>query len=85
MHQGKCAHASIQNTGDVDAQSIEKSALNATNSRTVEIFTDGDPAILSGTDVTPLDPGTPKRRSLRVVKQLTNLDQAGKRGQAVSA
>ena len=35
--------------------------------------------------VTPLDPGTPKRRSLRVVKQLDQLGPSGEERQAVSA
>jgi hypothetical protein len=66
-------------------QAIDKSVLNAMNSRTVQILTDWEPTILSGTDVTPLDPGIPKRRSLRVVKQLTQLGPSEEEREAVSA
>jgi len=47
MHRA-LRHASIQTTGDVYVQTIEKSVLNAMNSRTVEILTDWEPTILSG-------------------------------------
>ena len=82
--QGALRHASIQTTGDVYVQTIEKSVLNAMNTRTVEILTDWEPTILSGTNATPIDPGTPKRRSLRVVKQLDQLGPSGEERQAVS-
>jgi hypothetical protein len=36
-------HASIQTTGDVHVQTIEKSVLNAMNSRTSEILTGWSP------------------------------------------
>ncbi len=83
--QGALRHASIQTTGDVYVQTIEKSVLNAMNSRTVQILTDWEPAILSGTNVEPINLGTPKRRSLKVVKQLDQLGPSGEEMQAVSA
>jgi len=78
-------HASIQTTGDVYVQTIEKSVLIAMNSRTVEILTDWEPTIMSGTNVATIDPATPKRRSLRVVKQLDQLGPSGGETQVVSA
>ena len=65
-------------------QAIEKSVLNAMNSRTVEILTGWEPAMLGGPNVTTLDPVTPKRRSLRVVKQLDQLGPSGGERQTVS-
>ena len=83
--QGALRHASIQTTGDVYVQTIEKSVLNAMNSRTAEILTDWEPTILSGKNVATMDPATPKRRSFRVVKHLDQLGPSGGERQAVSA
>ena len=83
--QGALRHASIQTTGDVYVQTIEKSVLNAMNSRTVEILTDWKPAILSGTNAAPKRPAAPKRRSLRVVKELDQLGPSGGKRQALNA
>ena len=83
--QGALRHASIQTTGDVYVQPIEKSVLNAMNSRTVEILTGWEPTILTGANAEPKDPATPKRRSLRVVKQLDQLRPRGEERHAVSA
>ena len=82
--QGALRHASIQTTGDVYVQTIEKSVINAMNSRTLEILTGWEPAILSGTNEAPTDPATPQRRSLRVVKQLDQLGPSGGERQSVS-
>ena len=70
-------HANIPTTGDVYAQTIEKSMLNATNSRTVEILTEWEASILSGVKVVLINLGTPKRRSLRTMKEQ---DQLGPKG-----
>jgi hypothetical protein len=83
--QGALRHASIQTTGDVYVQPIEKSVLNAMNSRTVEILTDWERIILSGANAEPTDPAAPKRRSLRVVNQLDQLGPRAEERQAVSA
>ena len=83
--QGALRHASIQTTGDVYVQTIEKSELSAMNSRTVEILAHWEPTILSGANVAPTDPATPKRRLLRVLKQLDQLGPRGKERVAVSA
>ena len=64
--------------------STEESVLNAMNSRTAEILMGWEPTILPGTNVAPINPGTPKRRSLRVVKQLDQLLPSGKERLAVS-
>jgi hypothetical protein len=55
-------------------QTIEASVLNAMNSRTMEILADWKPAILEGQTVTPIDTAAPKRRTVKVGKQL---DQVG--------
>jgi hypothetical protein len=73
--QGALRHASIRTTGDVYVQTIEKSVLNAMNSRTLGILADWKPAILNG-KVTAINGAAPKRRTVKVE---TQLEQVGPR------
>jgi integrase len=82
--QGALRHASIQTTGDVYVQTIEASVLNAMNSRTTEIFAARMPAMLSESKVSIVEPITPKRRTLRVEKQLDQLGPSSDFREAVS-
>jgi len=50
-----------------------------------QILTDWEPAILSGANVGPTYPATPKRRSHRVVEQLDQLGPSEGVRQPVSA
>jgi hypothetical protein len=63
----------IQTTGDVYIQTIEASVLNAMNSRTTEILSDWKPAMVCGKNVKPTDGAVPRRRVLKVAKQLDEL------------
>jgi hypothetical protein len=54
------------------------------NSRPVEILTEWKPTILSEANVAATDPAIPKRRSLRVMKQLDQLGPSEEERQPVS-
>ena len=73
-----------QTTGNVYVQTIETSVLNAMNSRTMEILADWKPTILDG-KVTAISGAAPKRRSVKVDRQLDQLGPSTEGREVVSA